>query len=132
MAQSNDRESGRGVFAPQSRTPLVDAPRPGVAEPDRRQQLQSRFLRPAIDRAEADQDILDVSLGVFDEDVEITILIEYACVEEFVFQVFTPSAARLFDELFVWKSGLRIFVQEFHVRMSRRRIEVKVILLHVL
>src|SRR5262249_28023616 len=99
---------------------------------DRREQLQPRFLRPAIDYARSYQDILDVGLGVFDEDVEITITIEHARVEKFVFHVIASPAARLLYELFLWKSGLRIFVQEFHVRMSRRRIEIEVILLYVL
>jgi hypothetical protein len=41
------------------------------------------------------------------------------------------AAAIFFHELSVRESGLRIFVEKLHVGMRRRRIQIKVIFLHV-
>src|SRR5262249_27061477 len=48
---------------------------------------------------------------------------------EFAFDL--GAASVLFDEPPVWKLGLRIFVERFHVRMGGGRIQIEVILLDV-
>ncbi len=52
------------------------APRPGVAEPKRRQQVQRGLLRPTIGRRELDENVVGPGLGVLDLDVEIAVLRE--------------------------------------------------------
>ena len=81
---------------------------------------------------DADQNIVGVGLGVFDEDVEVAVLVEDAGVDQFEFRIAARAAAVFLEQLLVGKLGLRILVQALHVGMRRRGIEVEVTLLHVL
>ena len=48
-------------------------------------------LRAAIMDSDSDQRVFRVSLGIFDKDVEVAILIENACVEKFVLHLFARA-----------------------------------------
>ena len=54
----------------------VVTPRPGVAVPERRQQVERRRLRAAVRGGDPDDDVLRSGLGVFDDDVEEPVLVE--------------------------------------------------------
>ncbi len=70
------------VLSMQSRAGRVRvAPRPGIAKPDGGQKVKQRGIRAAVDGCHPDEDVVVVGLGVFDENVEITILIEDAGVD---------------------------------------------------
>ena len=58
------------------------APRPGVAEPERRQQVQRRRLGPAVGDGDADQDVVGRRLRVLGEDVEVAVVVEDAGVDQ--------------------------------------------------
>ena len=70
-------------------------PGPGVAEPERRQQVQRRRLRPAVVRGYPDQHVVFRRLRVVDEDIEVAVLVEHAGVQQLVFVVLPAAAAVL-------------------------------------
>ncbi len=59
-------------------------------------------------------------------------LIKHPRVEQFVLHLIPPPRMAGLDQICVGVGGLRIFVEILHVRVSRRTVEIKVILLHVL
>ena len=126
----------RGQDAPLRMTQVwlgsVIARRPGVPEPQCGQQVQLRRLRAAVVRRDADQDVLGPGLGVLDEHVEVPVVVEDPRVEQFVLEVVPGQPAVGFDEVAVRVFALRILVQVLHVRVRGRRVDVEVVLLHVL
>src|SRR5438105_2590157 len=107
-------------------------PRPDVPEPHRRQDIDRRGLGTAIGHVNADQDVFGVGLRVFDLDVEVPIAVEHAGVHELVLGRLPAAPAVFVDEIRVRKRRLRILVEELHVRVGRRAVDVEVVLLHVL
>jgi len=66
---------------PQLRSGAIRAPAPGISEPDVRQHVQWRpFLRAIVD-GDSHEHVVDMSLAVLDEHVEIAIVREHACIE---------------------------------------------------
>src|SRR5437868_2534646 len=90
------------------------------------------ILRPAVANFYSDADVFRVGFCVFDKYVEITIFIKDSGIQQFILWASAATIPVLFDQLCIWKSGLRIFVEILHVGMRRSRIEIEVILLHVL
>src|SRR5262249_34883998 len=88
---------------------------PGIAKPELWHEMQSRRLGCAILRRDADQDFLGGLLGIFDEDVEVAILIEYARVQELVLELEPAALAIAENELAIREGALRILVQHAHV-----------------
>ena len=60
--------------------------RPRITEPERGQQVQAGGFRSSIMDCEANQNIVALVLGIFDEDVEVTVVREHAGVEKFKFK----------------------------------------------
>jgi hypothetical protein len=89
-------------------------------------------VRSAIGRADADEDVPRARLCIFDDDVEIAIVVEDSGVEKLVFGVVARAASIRLHEIRVRKRALRVLVQVLHVRMARNVVEVEVILLDVL
>src|SRR5262245_31128526 len=94
--------------------------------------MQRRRLRTAVPRCDADQDVFERRLPAFDEDVGVTVVLEYTRVEKLELRLGAPAAAALRQERGIRIRRLRILVEKLHVRVSRRGIEVEVVLLHVL
>ena len=94
--------------------------------------MKRRRVGSAVARADADQDVIGPGLGVFDEDVEVPVVVENAGVEQLVLGFVLAAAAIGRDEVVVRIRRLRILVQVLHVRVRRRRVEVEVVLLDVL
>ena len=92
----------------------------------------SAGFRAAVVDADLDQDVLGRRLGVFDEHVEVAILVEHAGVEQLVLELVPAPAAAGLDEVVVGIGRLRILVEVLHVRVGRRAVEVEVVLLDVL
>ena len=72
----------------------VVAPRPRVAEPQRREQVQRRRVRAAVVRGDQHQDVVVGALGVLDDDVEVAVLVEDPGVQELVLHVLLAAARR--------------------------------------
>lgn len=88
-------------------------------------------LGAAIVNGDFDEDVFGRIFDVFDEDIEVAIIVEEAGVGEFVFEFVAAALAVGRDELVVGVGGLRIFVEIFHPRMRRRAVEVVITFLHV-
>ena len=72
----------------QRRFATILAPRPGVAEPKRRQDPQPGRFRPTIVDGNADEYVFRAFLRVFHEHVEVAVVLEDAGVEQFVLELF--------------------------------------------
>ena len=105
---------------------------PGVAEPQRRQQVQRRRLRAAVVRGDPHQDVVVRRLGVLDHDVEVAVVVEDAGVEQLVLEVLLAAAAVRGHQVLVGERPLRILVEALQVGVRRRRVEVEPVLLGVL
>ena len=87
----DDRALAASVDLPQGR-PRVAGP-PGVAEPERRQQVQLGRCVAAIVGCDRDQDVVRAGLRVLDDDVEVAVVVEDAGVEELVLRLLTRAPA---------------------------------------
>ena len=86
----------------------------------------------SVAHGDPNQDVLRFSLGILHEDVEIPVLIENACVEQFILGgQFVARPIGVDDDL-VGVLSLRILVEVLHVRVGWRAVEVEVVLLDVL
>ena len=94
--------------------------------------MKGRGLRTAVVDRDLNQQVFRGRLGVLDEDVEVTILIEHAGIDQLVLEFVAAAFAVGLDEIAVWKRRLRVLVQVLHVRVRRRRVEIEVVLLDVL
>src|SRR5205807_9543957 len=116
----------------QRRPAVVIAPGPGVAEPERRQQVQRRLLRSAVGDAHADQYVEWVDFGVFHADIEVAVFREDARVDQFVFGFLATPIAIRSDKVVIGKRTLWVFVERLHIRVGWRVVEKEVVFLHIL
>ena len=117
---------------PQRRLSIVLSPRPGVPEPQRRQQPKPGRFRPAIVNGDADEHVFRAFLGVLHEHVKVPVVVKHARIEQFVLELLPrPSPVRL-DQVAVGKLPLRVLVQILHVGVRGSAVDVEVVLLHVL
>ena len=112
--------------------PVVDAPRPGVAEPQGRQYVQRRGVGAAVGAVDDDADVLGARLRVRQLDVEVPVVVEDAGVDEFVLGLVDTAASVLRDEVGVRKGALRVLVEPPHPRVRRGGVERPPVLLDVL
>ena len=106
------------------------APRPRVAEPERRQHLQRRLLGSVVLDDDPGEDLRRRGLGVGDVDRPVPFVVEGAGVEQL--QLGILEAAAVVDELLVGEGGLRIVVAPVQQRVARQSLEVPPVLLDVL
>ena len=122
----------RAADGPERRPGGACAPRPRVAEPEGRQQVERHGLRTAIGGRDPDQDVVDAGLGILDHHVPVAVLVEHPRVQQFVLRRAPIPPPVLLDEQGVREGVLRILVEVLHVGVRRRGVEVEVVLLHVL
>ena len=63
-----------------------------------RKHMQLRRLRTAVDDADPDENVFRSRLGVFHEDIEVTVVIEDPGIEQFEFHVVTIALLIALDE----------------------------------
>src|SRR6266566_2848879 len=78
---------------------VVIAPGPGVAEPERGEQVQRCRLGSTVGSAHTDQYIKRINLGIFHGDIEVAIFCEDACIHQFVFKFLTTTIAISSDKI---------------------------------
>jgi hypothetical protein len=100
---------------------------PGVTKPKRRQYVQDRRLGTTVPGCHPYQEILRRLLCVFDEHVEVAILVEDPGIDELVLLLVTATSGVSANEIVVGEGRLRILVQILHVRV--RVVQVVVVLL---
>src|SRR5215813_13469048 len=111
ITELNDRSVARISDSVKLRTLAVVIPRPRVAKPYRRQQVKLRRFGASIGRAYADEYVFGSRFRVFDDDIEITILVEYARVHQLKFRLLTATTPVFFGEPRVRELGLWVFVE---------------------
>ncbi len=93
--------------------------------------MQVGPLPSAIADGDLNQQILGRFFRIFDEHVEVAVVVEHAGVEQFVFEFIAPAAAAGVDKIGIGKRRLRILVQVFHVRVRGRAVEIEIVFLDV-
>src|SRR5438094_190997 len=78
---------------------VVGAPRPGVAEPERRQEMDRGGLGAAVRDGDPDRNVVLGRLRVFDFHVEVAVVVEDAGVGQLVLGVLLTAPGVLDDEL---------------------------------
>jgi hypothetical protein len=71
---------------PQAGAGAVVIPGPGVAEPERGQEVEVGGVWSTIRGADSDQDVVRGGLGVFDDNVEIAVIVEDARVYQLILE----------------------------------------------
>src|SRR5262249_27543017 len=107
-------------------------PGPGVAKPQVWQDMNRGRLRTTIANFDAYADIFRARLGILDKDVKIPLAIEDARIEQFILPLIITQLFTLLNELLIGIGRLGIFIEILHVGMRWRRVEVEVVLLHIL
>ncbi len=110
----------------------VLSPGPGVAEPKRGQKMQGRGFRPTIPGGDFDENVFNVGLGVFEEDIEVAVLREDARIEQLELGLGTATLLVFFQELEVRELGLGIFVEHAHVAVCGSGVQIEIALLDIL
>ena len=94
--------------------------------------MQRRRFWTAVDNFNADQDVFRGCLCIFDEDIEVAVLLKYARIQKFKLQFLTAAPAIFLPEPCIGELRVWILVEIFHIGMRRGGIEVEVVLLDVL
>ena len=126
------RASGPPLLDRDRRDDRLARPRPRIAEPQRRQHVERCRVRSAVRGRDPDGDVVDVRLGVFDDDVEEAVLVEGAGVGQLELADGPVPATVLVDQLGIRKRALWVAIERLEVRPGRRRVEVGIHLLDVL
>ncbi len=85
-------------------------PRPGIAKPQRRQQVKHCLFRPTVRDRDPNQQIVRRRLGVLYCDIEIPILLKHAGVSQLKLRVIKSAAPVFFYQAFIRKRRLRVLV----------------------
>jgi hypothetical protein len=108
------------------------APRPGVAEPQRRQHVQGVALGAAVGDGDDDAHVGRGGLRVINLDCPVAVLVEGAGVDELVLGLETVTGAVGVDQVVVGELALWIVVDPRHPGMGGRGVGVPPVLLGVL
>ena len=116
----------------QRRTRRALRPGPRVAEPQVRQHVKRRLVRPGIGNADLHEEVMRIGLGVDHLDHPIPVVVEHAGVQELVLGLALVTPAVLGHQIPIGELGLRVVVAPPQPRVARQRVEVPPVLLHVL
>ena len=105
---------------------------PRCCETQCRKHVKGCRVRSRIADGDAGNDVVGVGLGIIDDDVPISILVEDPCVEQFEFRLVVAPPTVLVDELRVRELGLWIEVTPTHPGVRGRGVFVEPIFLGVL
>jgi len=108
------------------------APRPHVAEPELRQQVQRSGTVAVVAGGDPHAEVVGIALGVGHLDREEPSVVEDAGVEQLVLGLVEPAPGVLGDQVVVGERRLRVVVPPPQPAVARHRIEEPVALLDVL
>src|SRR5688572_24992828 len=83
---------------PHSAIRVSAVPRPRITKPDCRQKVQPGVFRTPVRDRDLDQYVFDVSLRVFDEDIEVAVVIEDAGIDKFELALLLTPVPVLLDQ----------------------------------
>jgi hypothetical protein len=132
LAELGVRGAHAGAVDLQRRPRARVAPRPGVAEPQRRQQVERGRLGPAVVRGDEHQQVVGPGLGVLDDHVEVAVVLKDTRIEQLVLEVLLAATSVRGDEIVIGERPLRVLVQALQIRMRGRAVQVEPVLLGVL
>ena len=132
MFRGDDPEGPETIHLLERRPVAAGKPRPQIAKPERRQDVQLGRIGAAIVNRDLNENVLGRFLGILDEDVEVAVVVEDPRVDQFVFELALAAAPVPVHEVGIRERRLRIFVEILHVRVRRRAIQIEVVLLDVL
>ena len=131
--QMLDRHAVRaGLSQPRPGVARVAPPGPGVAEPQRRQDVQRGRLRPVVRRRDADDEVVRGPLGVGHVDVGETVVVEHAGVEQLELGLVTGAAPGLHAQLLVGVTRVRVAVAPDEQAVRRCGVQRPPVLFRVL
>ena len=81
-------------------------------------------IRPTIVRRDAYQHIFRVRFRVLNKDVKVAVIVEYACIEQFIFRLAIAAPLIFRAQLIVREGALGIFIQCLTVAMSGKSVQV--------
>src|SRR5215471_13698678 len=102
-------------------------PPPSVAKPQRRKDLQRCDFRPAVCDADLDEYVFRCPLGILHKNVKVSIVFEYAGVQELIFKIASRASSVRTYQVEVGVLTLRILIQAPHVGMSRSAVQREVV-----
>src|SRR5215470_13227077 len=94
--------------------------------------MKRRLFRAAISNRQANKNVVFRSFRVFGKNVEIPIVVKNAGVDQLELWCAQAVSTIFLNQPCVWIFAQRIFVEGFHVRMRRRRVDVVIKLLYIL
>lgn len=93
--------------------------------------MQGSRVWPAISGRNLDEEVFWPGLGVFEKDIEVTLLVKDPGVQQLELEILVAAAAVLLDQPLIGIGGLGIFVQHPHVAVSGCAVQVEVYFLDV-
>src|SRR5258707_6659257 len=102
------------VFDADGRHAIVEAPRPRVAKPQGRNDVELGRVRPGVSNRHLDENVLWAGLGKVRGYLPVAITLENSRVEELVLRLAAGAPRVLIQQLRIWKLGLRIHVAPPH------------------
>ena len=109
----------------------ICTPGPGVAKPECRQDVERCGVWASVVSRDPDGNILGIGLGILDVNVEVTVVIENARVDEFVFRSLPLTTLIFSDQIRIGKGPLRILVEQVHVGVAWRVVNVEVVVFQI-
>ena len=94
--------------------------------------MYTRCVAATVVYRDQHQNVFRPGLGVLDEDVEVTVIVEDARVDQFELGLILAPPAVLLDQPGIGKFPLRVFVEVLEVRVRWRGVEIVVEFLDVL
>ncbi len=108
-------------------------PAPDVPEPDLRQDVDGSRLATAVMYRRTHEHVVHVRLGIFNLDIEVTVVVENTGIDQLEFHRARAAAARiLLDQPLVGIRRLRQLVEHARVRVAGHCIQIIIQLLDIL
>mmetsp|Transcript_37938 Transcript_37938/g.61471 ORF Transcript_37938/g.61471 Transcript_37938/m.61471 type:complete len:262 (+) Transcript_37938:2430-3215(+) len=101
-------------------------------QPDLGQHCAEGLVWSAIGNCDSNADIIRVCLCIFHFNIKILVAIEDARVQKLKLRVVGTTLSILFCQPRIRELALRVLVQELHIRMGWSRVEIPIVLLHIL
>ena len=110
----------------------IDLPRPGVAEPRRRQNMECVSFWTGICDLDRHRDVVRIGLGVVNLHDPIAVLVKRAGIEQLVFGVPLGPPAVLLSEILVGEGALWVVITPPIPGMTGEGVEIPPVLLDIL
>ena len=111
--------------------PIAAPPAPRISKPKVGQQIEIGCLRAAIEDSNTNQRVKLGCFDVFNEDIEVPIVIKDTGVKQFIFVLLLAGLAIGVGQIRVRKFRLRILIKHLQVGMTWRAIQVVIVLFDI-